>query len=81
MAKFPLQTKIPFFKITGPNEIVFFMDDIGLFMDAQFQPIQKDNIPLNTQKQLISMGLNGNYCLILCEGSLQIYSICKFLFI
>lgn len=53
------------------------MDDIGLFMDGQFQPIQKDNITLTTTKPLINIGLNGNYCLILCEGSLQIYSICS----
>jgi hypothetical protein len=52
------------------------MDDIGLFMDSQFQPIQKDNITLVSPKPLINIGLNGNYCLILCEGSLQIYSIC-----
>jgi hypothetical protein len=81
MAKGPLQTKNPFFKITGSNEIVFFMDDIGLFMDSQFMPIQKDNITLTTTKPLISLGLSANYCLILCEGALQIYSICKIILI
>ena len=77
LAKGPLQTRNPFFKITGPNEIVFFMDDIGLFMDSQFTPIQKDNITLASSRPLINIGLKGNHCLILCEGSLQIFSICK----
>lgn len=77
LAKGPLQSKNPFFKVTGPNQWVFFMDDIGLFMDSQFQPIQKDNITLTTGKTLIDIGLQTNYCLILCEGALQIFSICK----
>ena len=70
MAKGPLQSKSPFFKVTGPNEVVFFMDNIGLFMDGSFLPIQKDNITLLTNRPIISVGLNGNYILILCEGAL-----------
>ena len=77
MAKGPLQTRNPFFKITGQNDIVFFMDDVGLFMDPQFMPLQRDNITLNTQKPLINLELCGKYCLILCEGALQVYSICN----
>ena len=53
------------------------MDDIGLFMSSQFQPIQKDNITLSSQRPLINIGLTGNYLLVLCEGGLQIYTICK----
>ena len=51
------------------------MDDIGLFMSSQFQPIQKDNITLSSQRPLINIGLTGNYLLVLCEGGLQIYTI------
>ena len=42
------------------------MDDIGLFMDPQFNPKQKDNITLNISKPIIDISLAGNYCLILC---------------
>jgi hypothetical protein len=76
MAKGPLQSKFPFFKVTGPNEIVFFMDNIGLFMDGQFHPIQKDNITLMVNRPILSATILGNHALILCDGTLEIYSIC-----
>ena len=78
MVKGPLQSKVPYFKVTGPNEVVFFMDQIGLFMDGQFHPIQKDNITLTTNKPILSASLNGNHILILCEGAIEIFSICSF---
>ena len=78
MAKGPLQSRSPFFRVTGPNEVVFFMDNIGLFMDSTFHPIQKDNITLTTNKPIVNVGLNGNHILILCEGVIEIYSICKY---
>lgn len=53
------------------------MDDIGLFMDPQFMPKQKDNITLTFNKPVIDIAICGNYCLILCESILQIYSICN----
>ena len=72
--------------MTGPNEIVLFMDDIGIFMDFQFQTKQKGNItltftkPANSKEELskpiLDISLAGNYCLILCEGVLQIFTIC-----
>ena len=77
MAKGPLSSKSPFFKVNGPNEIIFFMDNIGLFMDSQFRPIQKDNITLTTNRPILNIGFNGNHILILCEGAIQIYSICN----
>lgn len=54
------------------------MDDIGLFMDPQFNPKQKDNITLNISKPIIDISLAGNYCLILCEGVIQIFTICNY---
>ena len=76
LAKGPIQAKFPYFKVTGANEIVFFMDDVGLFMDATFIPKQKDNITLTFNKPVLDIAISGNYCLILCEGILQIYTIC-----
>jgi hypothetical protein len=70
MVKGPLQSKSPYFKVTGPNEVVFFMDQIGLFMDCQFHPIQKDNVTLTTNRPIIGASLNGNHILILCEGTI-----------
>ncbi len=77
LTKGTFQSKNPFFKVTGPNEVVFFMDDIGLFMDPQFNPKQKDNITLNISKPIVDISLAGNYCLILCEGVIQIFTICN----
>lgn len=65
-----MMSKTPFFKVTGPNEIVFFMDNIGLFMSGQFHPITKDNVTLTTVKPIINASLNGNHILILCEGAI-----------
>jgi hypothetical protein len=86
-AKCPIQSKSPFFKVTGPNEVVIFMDDIGIFMDFQFQTKQKGNITLtftktsnskeDPSKPILDIALAGNYCLILCEGVLQIFTICN----
>lgn len=82
----PFQSKYPFFKVMGPTEIVFFMDDVGIFMDAGFMPKQKGNISLtfpkakdnsDGSKPILDMALAGNYCLILCEGLLQVFTICK----
>lgn len=53
------------------------MDDVGLFMDATFMPKQKDNITLTFNKPVLDIAITGNYCLILCEGILQIYTICS----
>jgi hypothetical protein len=63
------------------------MDDVGIFMDTQFMPKQKGNIsltftkPTNSKEDgsrpVLDIALSGNYCLILCEGILQIYTICK----
>lgn len=75
LAKGPIQPKFPYFKVTGGSEVVFFMDDVGLFMDPQFMPKQKDNITLVYNKPVLDIGISGNYCLILCEGILQIYTI------
>jgi hypothetical protein len=77
LAKGPIQPKFPYFKVTGSSEVVFFMDDVGLFMDPQFMPKQKDNITLVYNKPVLDIGISGNYCLILCEGILQIYTICN----
>ena len=78
MMKGPMMSKTPFFKVTGPNEIVFFMDNIGLFMSGQFHPITKDNVTLTTVKPIINASLNGNHILILCEGAIQVFSICNY---
>lgn len=85
LSRAPFQSKYPFFKFTGPNEIVFFMDDVGIFMDSSFMPKQKGNITLTFPKSkdnsdnsrpILDIALAGNYCLILCEGILQIFTIC-----
>ena len=47
MKKGPLQAKNPYLKVTGENEVLFFSDDIGLFMSSEFMPKQKDNIVVN----------------------------------
>lgn len=52
------------------------MDDIGLFMDPQFQPKQKDNVFV--KKPITYTTVCGNYCMVMFENLLQIYSICKF---
>jgi len=57
------------------------MDDVGLFMDASFMPKQKDNITLTFNKPVLDIAITGNYCLILCEGILQIYTICNYILI
>lgn len=73
--KGPLQAKNPFLKVTGENEILYFSDEIGLFMTPEFMPKQKDNIVVN--RPIINITQCGNYCLILCEGLIQVYSTCK----
>ena len=70
--------KHPFLKVTNQNEILFFSDDIGLFMDVDNHPKQKDNVAV--PKPISNITLCGNYCLILYEGLLQIYKLCIYVF-
>ena len=41
-------------------------------MSPDFMPKQKDNIFVN--RSIINITQCGNYCLILCEGLLQVYT-------
>jgi hypothetical protein len=76
--------------VTGPNELVLFMDDICIFMDYRFRTKEKGNItltfrkPANSKeevsKPILDISLAGKYCLILFEGVLQIFTICKYLY-
>ena len=54
------------------------MNEIGLFMDPGFLPKQKDNITLTTPKPILDITFIGNYCLVLCEAIIQVYSVCTF---
>jgi hypothetical protein len=74
--KGPLQAKSPFLKVTGENEVLYFSDEIGIFMTPEFMPKQKDNIFVN--RPIVNIAQCGNYCIILCEGLLQVYSTCNF---
>lgn len=48
------------------------MDDIGLFMDPEFTPRQKDNVFVN--KPILNITICSHYCLIMCENLLLIYT-------
>ena len=54
------------------------MNEIGLFMDPGFLPKQKDNITLTTPKPILDITFIGNYCLVLCEAIIQVYSVCTY---
>lgn len=48
------------------------MDDIGIFMDPEFTPKTKDPIPIS--RPIVNITMGGNYCFVLCDNFLQIYT-------
>jgi len=43
--------------------------------------ISKKKEKEEVSKPILDISLAGNYCLILCEGALQIFTICNYLMI
>jgi hypothetical protein len=60
--------------VINRDEILFFQENVGVFMSTDGLPKERNPCVLSTVKPIIDIGLSNNYCFILSEGMIEIFN-------